>query len=119
MAVDANVLIFERLKEELRAGRPLNGAIEAGFSRAWSAIRDSNFTTLITCAILYWMGNMLAEPRVMGFALTLAIGVLLSMFTAIVVTRTFLRLLVGTGIANSLRLFGVQKAEQTSIPKEK
>jgi len=119
MAVDANVLIFERLKEELRAGRPLSGAIEAGFSRAWSAIRDSNLTTLIVCVILYWMGNMLAEPRVMGFALTLGIGVLLSMFTAIVVTRTFLRLLVGTGIANNLWLFGAKKAEQTSTPKEK
>ncbi len=119
MAVDANVLIFERLKEELRAGRPLSGAIEAGFSRAWSAIRDSNLTTLIVCVILYWMGNMLAEPRVMGFALTLGIGVLLSMFTAIVVTRTFLRLLVGTGIANNLWLFGAKKAEQTSLPKEK
>jgi preprotein translocase subunit SecD len=119
MAVDANVLIFERLKEELRAGRPLSGAIEAGFSRAWSAIRDSNLTTIIVCIILYWMGNMLAEPRVMGFALTLGIGVLLSMFTAVVVTRTFLRLLVGTGIANSLWLFGAKKAEQTSIPKEK
>jgi preprotein translocase subunit SecD len=119
MAVDANVLIFERMKEELRAGRPLSGAIEAGFSRAWSAIRDSNLTTLIVCVILYWMGNMLAEPRVMGFALTLGIGVLLSMFTAIVATRTFLRLLVGTGIANNLWLFGAKKAEQTSLPKEK
>lgn len=119
MAVDANVLIFERMKEELRAGRPLSGAIEAGFSRAWSAIRDSNLTTLIVCVILYWMGNMLAEPRVMGFALTLGIGVLLSMFTAIVVTRTFLRLLIGTGIANNLWLFGAQKVEQTSLPKEK
>ena len=119
MAVDANVLIFERMKEELRAGRPLSGAIEAGFSRAWSAIRDSNLTTLIVCVILYWMGNMLAEPRVMGFALTLGIGVLLSMFTAIVVTRTFLRLLVGTGIANNLWLFGAKKAEQPSTPKEK
>ncbi|MBM3156657.1 MAG: protein translocase subunit SecD [Chloroflexi bacterium] len=119
MAVDANVLIFERLKEELRAGKPLSGAIEAGFNRAWSAIRDSNFTTIIVCIILYWMGNMLAEPRVMGFALTLGIGVLLSMFTAIVVTRTFLRLLVGTGIANNLWLFGAKKAEQTSLPKER
>jgi preprotein translocase subunit SecD len=119
MAVDANVLIFERLKEELRRGRPLGGAVEAGFSRAWSAIRDSNFTTLIVCGILYWMGSMLAEPRVMGFALTLAIGVALSMFTAIVVTRTFLRILIGTGIANRPWLFGVQKVAQTSPPKEK
>ncbi len=119
MAVDANVLIFERLKEELRAGRPLGGAIEAGFSRAWSAIRDSNLTTIIVCIILYWMGSMLAEPRVMGFALTLGIGVLLSMFTAIVVTRTFLRILIGTGIANKPWFFGVQKVAQPLPPKEK
>jgi preprotein translocase subunit SecD len=118
MAVDANVLIFERLKEELRAGRTLGGAIEAGFNRAWTAIRDSNVTTLIICGILYWMGNNFAEPRVMGFALTLAIGVALSMFTAIVVTRTFLRLFVGTGLAGRLWLFGAQRSEQTSVPEE-
>ena len=115
MAVDANVLIFERLKEELRAGRTLGGAIEAGFNRAWAAIRDSNISTLITCGILYWMGNVLAEPRVKGFALTLAIGVALSMFTAIFVTRTFLRLFVGTRLAGRLSLFGVG---QTSLSKE-
>jgi preprotein translocase subunit SecD len=118
MAVDANVLIFERLKEELRSGRTLGGAIETGFDRAWPAIRDSNITTLIVCVILYWMGNMFAEPRVMGFALTLAIGVLLSMFTAIVVTRTFMRLLVGTRLADNLSLYGAKKTEQTSQAKE-
>ncbi|MEE8470273.1 MAG: protein translocase subunit SecD, partial [Dehalococcoidia bacterium] len=118
MAVDANVLIFERLKEELRAGRTLGGAIEAGFSRAWTAIRDSNITTLIICGILYWMGNRFAEPRVMGFAITLAIGVTLSMFTAIVITRTFLRTLVGTRIAGRLWLFGVERSEETAGSKE-
>lgn len=118
MAVDANVLIFERLKEELRAGRTLGGAIEAGFNRAWTAIRDSNLSTLITCAILYWMGSILAEPRVMGFALTLAIGVALSMFTAIVITRTFLRLFVGTRTASRLSLFGAQRFEQTQSSRE-
>jgi len=118
MAVDANVLIFERLKEELRAGRTLGGAIEAGFNRAWAAIRDSNISTLITCGILYWMGNVLAEPRVKGFALTLAIGVALSMFTAIFVTRTFLRLFVGTRLAGRLSLFGMASVEQTSLSKE-
>lgn len=118
MAVDANVLIFERLKEELRAGRTLGGAIEAGFNRAWAAIRDSNISTLITCGILYWMGNILAEPRVKGFALTLAIGVALSMFTAIFVTRTFLRLFVGTRLAGRLSLFGMASVEQTSLSKE-
>ena len=118
MAVDANVLIFERLKEELRAGRTLGGAIEAGFNRAWTAIRDSNVTTLIICGILYWMGSNFAEPRVMGFALTLAIGVALSMFSAIVITRTFLRLFVGTRIAGRLWLFGAQRSEQTPGSEE-
>ena len=118
MAVDANVLIFERLKEELRAGRTLGGAIEAGFNRAWVAIRDSNISTLITCLILWLMGRALAEPRVMGFALTLAIGVALSMFTAIFVTRTFLRLFVGTRLAGRLSLFGMASVEQTSLSKE-
>jgi len=118
MAVDANVLIFERLKEELRAGRTLGGAIEAGFNRAWVAIRDSNISTLITCLILWLMGRALAEPRVMGFALTLAIGIALSMFTAIFVTRTFLRLFVGTRLAGRLSLFGVARVEETSLSKE-
>ncbi len=118
MAVDANVLIFERLKEELRAGRTLGGAIEAGFNRAWVAIRDSNISTLITCLILWLMGRALAEPRVMGFALTLAIGVALSMFTAIFVTRTFLRLFVGTRLTRRLSLFGMSTVEQISLPKE-
>ena len=118
MAVDANVLIFERLKEELRAGRTLGGAIEAGFNRAWTAIRDSNVTTLIICGILYWMGSNFAEPRVMGFALTLAIGVALSMFSAIVITRTFLRLFVGTRIAGRPWLFGAQRSEQTPGSEE-
>jgi len=118
MAVDANVLIFERLKEELRAGRTLGGAIEAGFNRAWTAIRDSNVTTLIICGILYWMGSNFAEPRVMGFALTLAIGIALSMFTAIIVTRTFLRLFVGTRMAERLGLFGAQRRGTTTDSEE-
>ena len=82
MAVDANILIFERLKEELRAGHSLRSALEAGFSRAWTSIRDSNLATLITCAILFWFGTGIIK----GFALTLAIGVLVSMFTAITAT---------------------------------
>ena len=94
MAVDANVLIFERLKEELRGGKPLRAAVEAGFSRAWLSIRDSNFSTLITCIILYWFGGAFGASLVKGFALTLAIGVLVSMFTAIIVTRTFLHLVL-------------------------
>lgn len=91
MAVDANVLIFERLKEELRAGRSLGAAIEAGFSRAWTSILDSNLSTLITCAILWYFGGAFGASTVRGFALTLGIGVLISMFTAVIVTRTFVR----------------------------
>jgi len=106
MAVDANVLIFERMKEELRGGRTLGAAIEAGFNRAWTAIRDSNVTTFIVCGILYWLGSsIVASAPVMGFALTLFIGVAVSMFTAIVVTRTLLRLFVGTPLAHRTRLF--------------
>ncbi len=88
MAVDANILIFERMKEEKRLGKPRQVAIEIGFSRAWTSIRDSNISTLITSAVLYKFGS----GTVRGFALVLAIGVLVSMFSAIVVTRTFLRI---------------------------
>jgi preprotein translocase subunit SecD len=108
MAVDANVLIFERMKEELRAGRTLGAAIETGFNRAWTAIRDSNITTFIVCGILYWLGSsIVASAPVMGFALTLFIGVAVSMFTAIIVTRTLLRLFVGTRLAQRTPLFSV------------
>lgn len=88
MAVDANILIFERMREEIRWGRNKAAAIELGFARAFPSIRDSNANTLIICAILYWFG----VGSVRGFALTLAIGVIISLFTAITVTRTFLRL---------------------------
>ena len=87
MAVDANVLIFERLREELRAGKPMDLAIAEGFKRAWTSIRDGNISTLITCAILYWFGSSLVR----GFGLTLGLGVLVSMFSAIVITKTFLK----------------------------
>ncbi|MDI6815382.1 MAG: MMPL family transporter, partial [Dehalococcoidales bacterium] len=108
MSVDANVLIFERMKEELRTERTLGAAIEAGFNRAWSAIRDSNVTTFIVCGILYWLGSsIVSSAPVMGFALTLFIGVAVSMFTAIVVTRTLLRLFVGTRLAQQTSLFSV------------
>jgi len=110
MAVDANVLIFERMKEEFRTGRTLGAAIEAGFSRAWTAIRDSNVTTFIVCAILFWLGSSIAESApVQGFALTLFIGVAVSMFTAIVVTRTLLRLFVGTRLAKKTALFSAHQ----------
>jgi preprotein translocase subunit SecD len=90
VAVDANVLIFERMKEELRGGRTIDQAIEQGFSRAWPSIRDSNLSTLITCAILFWFGSTFGASLVKGFSLTLALGVGVSMFTAIFVTRALL-----------------------------
>lgn len=105
IAVDANVLIFERMKEEVRSGKTLGSAIEAGFARAWPAIRDSNVSTLITCIILFWFGSTFGAAPVMGFALTLGIGVVVSMFTAIVVTRTFLRTIVFTPLARRMSLF--------------
>jgi preprotein translocase subunit SecD len=91
MAVDANILIFERMKEELRNGRSLGSAINAGFDRAWTSIRDSNLSTLITCVILFWFGSNFGASTVKGFAVTLFLGVVVSMFTAITVTRTFMR----------------------------
>jgi preprotein translocase subunit SecD len=90
VAVDANVLIFERMKEELRAGKKLISAVEEGFRRAWSSIRDSNISTLITCAVLFWFGSQFGASVVKGFALTLALGVFVSLFTAVLVTRTLL-----------------------------
>jgi len=94
MAVDANVLIFERLKEELRAGRTLSQAIDLGWSRAWPSIRDSNSSTLITCIILYVFGNSYGAAMVKGFSINLALGVIVSLFTAIIVTRTYLHLVL-------------------------
>lgn len=108
VAVDANVLIFERMKEELRGGRTLIQAIDLGFSRAWPSIRDSNLSTLITCGILFWFGNTFGASIVKGFSLTLAIGVLVSLFTAITVTRTFLHLVLDNiSLLEHPRWFGV------------
>jgi len=104
MAVDANILIFERMKEELRKGKTLNQAVEDGFDRAWLSVRDSNVSSLITTFILGYFGSSIIR----GFAITLAIGVLLSMFTAITVTRTLLRLLVGHNIFMHHGLYGVK-----------
>ena len=94
MAVDANILIFERLKEELRAGRSLQQAIDLGWKRAWPSIRDSNFASLITCTILFLFGSSFGASMVKGFSVTLALGILVSLFTAIIVTRTFLHLVL-------------------------
>ena len=104
MAVDANILIFERLKEELRKGKTLLAAVEDGFNRAWLSVRDSNFSSLITTFILAYFGSSIIR----GFAITLALGILVSMFTAITVTRTFLRLLVGHNILVRHGLYGVR-----------
>lgn len=103
MAVDANVLIFERMKEELRAGRDLSKAVEEGFHRAWSSIRDSNVSSLITCGILFWFGSSIIK----GFAVTLAVGIVVSMFSAITVSRQFLRLVAKWRISKSIWLYGV------------
>ena len=112
MAVDANILIFERLKEELRAGRNLRQAIDLGWSRAWPSIRDSNTSTLITCVILYVFGNTFGASMVKGFSITLALGVLMSLFTAIIVTRTFLHtLLDNMKLADHPRWFGLGDAQ--------
>lgn len=103
MAVDANVLIFERLKEELRKGLPKDNAINEGFRRAWNSIRDSNVSSLITCGILAWVGTSVVK----GFAITLALGILVSMFSSLTITRTFLKL-VGPWVKSNW-LFGVKK----------
>lgn len=96
MAVDANILIFSRLKEELRLGRSASQSVELGFAHAWPSIRDSNITSMITAAILYWFGQYTGATIITGFALTLFIGVAVSMFTAYTVTRTFLRLVLSS-----------------------
>ena len=105
MAVDANILIFERTKEELYNGRSLTSSIENGFQRAWTSIRDSNISSIITCLILAWFGTSIVK----GFAITLAIGIMISMFSAITVTRTLLRMIVNRKIEDKLWLFGINK----------
>jgi preprotein translocase subunit SecD len=109
MGVDGNVLVAERLKEELRRGRTLGAAIEEGFRQSWSAILDANVTVIIACIVLLWFGNTFGNFLVIGFAVTLLIGTVLSMFTQVVVTRTFLRTIVGLGIAKSPSAYGVAK----------
>lgn len=95
MAVDANILVFERMKEELRRGRPVTSGMETGFKRAWTSVRDSNLATLLTCGILYFFGNAFAASMVKGFAITLALGTMINIFTAIFVTRTLVRFILG------------------------
>ncbi len=111
MAVDANILIFERMKEELRVGKSLPAAVEAGFNRAWNSILDSNVSSLITATILYAFGS----STIRGFALVLIIGVLVSMFSAIVVTRSMMRVVVRREWARNARLFGLRDEEFIAV----
>ena len=107
MAIDANILIFERTKEELRMGRSLFTAINSGFDRAFTSIFDSNVSTIITCLVLFYLGSSIVK----GFALTLMIGVLISMFSAITVTKNFMHLVFGTSELKYPQLFGLKKEE--------
>ena len=109
-AVDGNILIFERMKEELRAGRSVDRAIEAGFERAWTSIRDSNISTIIICLILYFFGNAFGASQVQGFAITLGMGLVINLFTAVIATRTILHtivILAGNRLRESRELLGV------------
>jgi len=117
MAVDANILIFERLKEELRAGHSIGAAVDAGFSRAWPSIRDSNISTMITCGILWWFGSTFGASIIVGFATTLGLGVVISLLTAVLVSRTFLRLLVQGARPSNVRLFGADALPQAQTPQ--
>jgi protein-export membrane protein SecD len=117
-AVDGNVLIFERMKEEVRAGRQLSKAIEAGFERAWTSIRDSNLSTIIICAVLYAFGTRFGAGAVRGFAMTLALGLVLNLFTAVTVTRTFLYYILKTTPqrgATTRWLLGVSTEEPANV----
>jgi preprotein translocase subunit SecD len=115
MAVDANILIFERTKEELRSGKNLTAAVEAGFGRAWNSIIDSNVSTLITATILFYFGTSVVK----GFALVLIIGVLVSMFTAITISRLMLRWIVQQPWARGPRLFGITEPPAEDRPSRR
>ena len=120
MAVDANILVFERMKEELRAGKKLKTAVETGFTRAWPSIRDANLSTLITAFILFWFGSNFGASVVKGFAVTLSIGVLINLFTAVTVTRAFLRFAVdvfGRSMDSNRPLWiGLKESTQIKVP---
>ena len=120
MAVDANILIFERMKEELRAGRTLLSAINIGFDRAWPAIRDGNVATLVTRGILLWFSDRVVAPSGTGVAVTVAMGVVLSMFSAITITRTLLRFMSATRLSGMMGLWLPSGAsdipQQTATP---
>ena len=113
MAVDANILIFERMKEEVRIGRTLASSMEVGFGRAWPAIRDSNISTMITCLVLLWFGDRLGGGLVTGVAISLFIGVAVSMFTAVVVSRNLLQLMAWIGLGGRINLFTPESLNRT------
>lgn len=110
MALDANILIFERMKEELRSGRSDRSALESGFDRAWPAILDSHVTALISCVVLFWFGNTFGASIVKGFSINLAIGVLLSLFSAVFLTRLFMRTLLSSGTSTLRNQLGIAQA---------
>ena len=114
MAVDANILIFERMKEEIRIGRTLASSMEVGFNRAWPAIRDSNISTMITCVVLLWFGDRLGGGLVTGVAISLFIGVAVSMFTAVVVSRNLLQLMAWIGLGGRINLFTPESLQRVS-----
>jgi len=116
MAVDANILIFERMREEIRWGRSVGAAVRAGFDRAWTSIRDSNSSTLITCMLLYWFGQNFGASLITGFALTLAIGVAVSLFSAIFVTRGLLTAAMSTRLVQYPALFGMHVDGNNPMP---
>ncbi len=106
MAVDANVLIFSRLKDELRKGKTIGASVTDGFRNAWPSIRDSNISTMITCAILYWFGSTFGASTLRGFALTLGLGVIISMFSAVFITRVFLNIILNLPFAQNKNMYG-------------
>ena len=108
--MDANILIFERIKEEVRVGRTLASAMEVGFSRAWPAIRDGNVSTVITCGVLLWFGSRLGGGLINGFALSLMIGVAVSVFTAVVLSRNLLQLMAWIGLGRRIGLFTPERS---------
>lgn len=118
LAVDANVLIFARLREEYRRGRDIRGALELGFEESWPAIRDSSVSTLITCAVLFVFGSNFGVSIIQGFALTLGLGILISLFTAVVVTRTFLRLAAPLFSEQRAWLYGIDRREPQLAGRE-
>lgn len=117
LAVDGNVLIFARLKEELRHGRSIASGVEEGFLHAWPSIRDSNIATLITTIILYWFGSSFGVSIIKGFALTLGISIPISVFTSVVITRTLLRLVVETGAFRSYWWYAVEDPAKVNPPR--